>query len=65
MHISMYRRPIQVLKSALAITKMIREIKYNNTIIKYDLQYKKVKNINLHIKSDCSVNVSANNIVQV
>lgn len=39
---------------------MIRELTYNNTSIKYDLQYKKVKNINLRIKPDCSVNVSAN-----
>ena len=39
---------------------MIREIKYNNRVIKYDLQYKKVKNINLRIKPDCSINVSAN-----
>ena len=39
---------------------MIREIKYNNSRIKFDLQYKKVKNINLRIKSDCSINVSAN-----
>lgn len=39
---------------------MIREIKYNNTIIEYDLQYKKVKNINLRIKPDGSINVSAN-----
>ena len=39
---------------------MIREIKQSNTIIQYDLQYKKVKNINLRIKPDGSINVSAN-----
>ena len=39
---------------------MIKEIKLNNTVIKYDLQYKKVKNINLRIKADGSVCVSAN-----
>ena len=38
---------------------MIREIKLSNTIIQYDLQYKKVKNINLRIKPDGSINVSA------
>ena len=39
---------------------MIREIEINNTKIRYDLQYKKVKNINLRIKPDGSINVSAN-----
>ena len=39
---------------------MIRKIKINNTTIQYDLQYKKVKNINLRIKPDGSINVSAN-----
>lgn len=39
---------------------MIREVNYNGTIIKYELIYKKVKNINLRIKPDCSVSVSAN-----
>ena len=39
---------------------MIREIKLNNGVIQYDLQYKKVKNINLRIKPDGSINVSAN-----
>lgn len=39
---------------------MIREIEINNTTIQCDLQYKKVKNINLRIKSDGSINVSAN-----
>ena len=39
---------------------MIRVIEINNTKIRYDSQYKKVKNINLRIKSDGSINVSAN-----
>lgn len=39
---------------------MIRELEFNNTKIRYDLQYKKVKNINLRIKPDGSINVSAN-----
>ena len=39
---------------------MIREIKLNNAVIQYDLQYKKVKNINLRIKPDGRINVSAN-----
>ena len=42
---------------------MIREIEINNTKIRYDLQYKKVKNINLRIKPDGSINVSANSRV--
>lgn len=39
---------------------MLREIYLNNTKIKYDLQYKSVKNINIRIKADGRVNVSAN-----
>lgn len=39
---------------------MIKEIKTNNFKIKYDLQYKNVKNINLRIKADESICVSAN-----
>lgn len=39
---------------------MIKDIKFNNTIIQYDLQYKNVKNINLRIKPDGIINVSAN-----
>ena len=39
---------------------MIREIEFNNTIIQYDLQVKNVKNINLRIKPDGSISVSAN-----
>lgn len=42
---------------------MLREVKYNGNVIKYNLQRKKVKNINLRIKPDLSVNVSANNRV--
>ena len=39
---------------------MNRVIILGDRTIKYDLEYKKVKNINLRIKSDCSVCVSAN-----
>ena len=51
---------IRELKSVLVIIKMNREIILGNRTIKYDLQYKKVKNINLRIKPDGSINVSAN-----
>lgn len=39
---------------------MIKKIDLNKTIIQYNLQYKNVKNINLRIKPDGSINVSAN-----
>ena len=39
---------------------MKREIVYNHTTIEYELQYKKVKNINLRVMPDGSVKVSAN-----
>ena len=39
---------------------MIKEIFLDGTNIQYDLQYKKVKNINLRIKHDGTVHVSAN-----
>lgn len=39
---------------------MIKEIILNNKKIKYDLHYKNVKNINLRIKKDGSISVSAN-----
>lgn len=39
---------------------MIKEIFLNGTKIQYELQYKKVKNINLRIKPDGTVHVSAN-----
>lgn len=39
---------------------MIKQISYKDTVISYDLQYKNVKNINLRIKSDGKVYVSAN-----
>ncbi len=39
---------------------MIKKIKLDNTKIQYALQYKKVKNINLRIRPDGSINVSAN-----
>ena len=39
---------------------MIRELTLKNCTIQYDLQYKKVKNINLRIDSDGKISVSAN-----
>ena len=39
---------------------MIKEILCNGMTIRYNLQLKNVKNINLRIKSDGSINVSAN-----
>lgn len=42
---------------------MIREIKLNNREIKYDLTVKRVKNINLRIKQDGTISVSANRFV--
>ncbi len=39
---------------------MVKEIHFNGAKIQYDLQYKKVKNINLRISSDGKVSVSAN-----
>lgn len=39
---------------------MIKNININGTEIEYTLEYKKVKNINLRIKPDCTVWVSAN-----
>lgn len=39
---------------------MIKELKLKNCTIRYDLQYKKVKNINLRIKVDGKISVSAN-----
>lgn len=42
---------------------MVMFIKYNNISIKYNLTQKNVKNINLRIKPDGTVNVSANSLV--
>ncbi len=39
---------------------MIREIEIGNVKIQYNLEYKKVKNINLRIKQDGNISVSAN-----
>ena len=39
---------------------MIREIIFKDNIIQYNLQYKNVKNINMRIKPDGSIKVSAN-----
>ena len=44
---------------------MIREIYVNDLKIQYELQYKKVKNINLRIKQDGKIYVSANKYVSV
>ena len=44
---------------------MIREVEYKGTTIKYNLTRKRVKNINLRIKPDCSVEVSANSRVSL
>ncbi len=43
----------------------MREVIYKNTAINYTLIYKKVKNINLRVKSDGSITVSANRRVSV
>ena len=42
---------------------MIREIKLNNKTVQYDLQRKKVKNINIRVKKDLTVHVSADSRV--
>jgi len=39
---------------------MLRKVEYNGKIIEYNLEYKKVKNINLRVKPDLSIQVSAN-----
>lgn len=44
---------------------MIKEIKLNDTIIEYELQYKDVKNINLRITPAGTISVSANKRVSV
>lgn len=44
---------------------MKKEITHKNRTITYDLEYKKVKNINLRIKQDGSVHVSSNRLVPV
>lgn len=44
---------------------MIREVEYNGKTIKYNLTRKRVKNINLRIKPDLSVEVSANSRVSL
>jgi len=41
----------------------LRNINLNGRNVLYKLEYKKVKNINLRIRSDCSVYVSANNSI--
>ena len=44
---------------------MIKEILLGDQIIKYDLQRKRVKNINIRIKRDISVHVSASRSVPI
>ncbi len=44
---------------------MIREVEYKGNTIKYNLTRKRVKNINLRIKPDCTVEVSANSRVSL
>lgn len=44
---------------------MIREILLCNQLVKYDLQRKNVKNINIRIKRDLTVNVSASTRVPI
>lgn len=44
---------------------MIRQVNYNGTLIEYTLERKKVKNINLRIKSNMTVYVSANRRVSM
>lgn len=44
---------------------MIRKVEYKGNIIEYNLERKKVKNINLRIKPDFSVNVSADKNVSL
>lgn len=44
---------------------MIRKVEYKGNVIEYNLERKKVKNINLRIKPDLSVNVSANKRVSL
>ena len=44
---------------------MNKSIDLGVRVIEYTLEYKRVKNINLRIKSDCSVSVSANKRVSI
>jgi hypothetical protein len=44
---------------------MLRKVIYNETIIEYNLECKNVKNVNLRINTDLSVNVSANKRVNL
>ncbi len=44
---------------------MIREVKYKDNLIQYNLTRKRVKNINLRIKPDLTVEVSANSRVSL
>ena len=44
---------------------MLRNVQYENHLISYDLTYKDVRNINLRIRPDSTVSVSANQLVPV
>ena len=44
---------------------MLRKVIYNDQVIEYNLQRKDVKNINLRIKPDLTVTVSANRWVSL
>lgn len=44
---------------------MIRKVEYKGNVIEYNLVRKRVKNINLRIKPDFSINVSANKRVSL
>ena len=44
---------------------MVRKIYIDNVIIEYELEYKMVKNVNLRVKSDGTVHVSASKRVSV
>lgn len=44
---------------------MKKQVNLNGRIIEYNLIRKKVKNLNLRIKADCTVNVSANSHVKI
>lgn len=50
----------QLKKHRMTQNTVTRTVEYNGIPITYDLERKRVKNINLRIRSDCSVYVSAN-----
>ena len=44
---------------------MIRSIQINGRLLEYELEYKKVKNMNLRVRKDGSVYVSANRYISL